>query len=183
MSTRVITGEVRLSYVNIFEPRKSEDDRSSKYSALLLIPKSDTKTVTAIRAAIEAATQIGKDKVYGGKIPKNLKITFRDGDEEKDLDEQPEFEGHYFMNVTSLRKPGIVDRRRVPITDSTAVYSGCYARVDINAAPFNFEGTKGVSFYLNNVQFVRDGEPLGASSESAETAFDALDDEDDEGLI
>lgn len=178
-ATQVITGKVRLSYVNIFKPRKS-DDGDEKYSVMLLIPKSDKKTVKAILAAIEAAKEAGRTSKFGGKIPKNLKITFRDGDEERDTDDQPEYEGHYFMNVSSNRQPGIVDRRLRPIIDPTAVYSGCYARVEINAAPFNAEGSKGISFYLNNVQFLEDGEPLGGTISKPEDVFTAFDDDDDE---
>ena len=38
--TQVVTGEVRLSYVTLFEPRKiSEKDKDAKYSVTILIPK------------------------------------------------------------------------------------------------------------------------------------------------
>ena len=42
-ATKVITGEVRFSYLNVFEP-KSINDSEAKYSVSLLIPK-DRKSV------------------------------------------------------------------------------------------------------------------------------------------
>jgi len=66
VSTKVVTGEVRFSYVNVFEP-KSINGSDEKYSVSLLIDKRDTKTIEAIERAIEAAKQAGVAK-FGGKI-------------------------------------------------------------------------------------------------------------------
>jgi hypothetical protein len=106
-------------------------------------------------------------------IPK----TDHDGDEEGDLDKSPELEGHYYMNVSSKTKPGIVDQNVNPILDQTEVYSGCYARVSLFAFPYDFAGKKGVSFILKNIQKMADGEPFGSSSR-AEDEFDQVADDD-----
>ena len=42
MSTKVITGKVRFSYANVWEP-KSVNGSDPKYSVSLIIPKNDTK--------------------------------------------------------------------------------------------------------------------------------------------
>ena len=63
--TKVITGEVRLSYANVWEA-KSINGGKPKFSVSLLIPKDDTDTVDAINAAIEAAIQEGIGK-FGGR--------------------------------------------------------------------------------------------------------------------
>ena len=53
--TRVITGvKTRWSYANVWEP-KSINGGAPKYSVSLIIPKSDAKTVTAVKNAIQAA--------------------------------------------------------------------------------------------------------------------------------
>jgi hypothetical protein len=52
--TKVVTETVRLSYANVWEP-KSINGGTEKYSVSLIIPKSDTKTIAAINAAIDAA--------------------------------------------------------------------------------------------------------------------------------
>ncbi len=52
---KVITGvDTRWSYANVWEP-KSINGGTPKYSVSLIIPKSDTKTIAKIQAAIEAA--------------------------------------------------------------------------------------------------------------------------------
>lgn len=171
--TKVITGEVRLSYCHLFEPHTSFENQDAKYSTVILIPKSDTKTINAIKRAQAAALELGKSSKFGGTIPKNWKNTFRDGDEDADLDKNPEYAGHMYMTVSNKSRPGVVDQAVRPIMDQTEVYSGCYARVAINAFPFNSKA-KGVSFGLNNVQKLRDGEPFGNITK-AEDDFEAVD--------
>lgn len=175
--TRVVTGKVRLSYVHLFEPYSNDPEKEPKYSVTILIPKSDKATLAKINKAIEAAKEEGKTKKFGGKIPTNLSTTLHDGDEEADLERNPEYAGHMYMAMSSKARPGIVDLDLNPILDSTQVYSGCYARVSINAFPYNTSGKKGISFGLNNVQFLEDGEPLGGRTR-AEDDF-----ADDSGLL
>lgn len=172
--TRVVTGKVRLSYVHLFEPYSNKPNQEPRYSCTILIPKSDKVTLDKIRKAIEAAKEEGKTKHFGGKIPSNLKTTLHDGDEEADLDRNPEYAGHYYMAMSSKTRPGIVDQDLNAILDSTQVYSGCYARVSINAFPYSNE-SKGISFGLNNVQFLEDGEPLGGRTRAEDDFADAED--------
>lgn len=178
-TTKVVTGKVRLSYVHVFEPFSNSDDQPEKYSCVILIPKSDKTTLAKIAAAQEAAKEAGKAKTFNGKIPGNLKFTLHDGDEDGDLERNPEYEGHMFMSVSSKTKPGIVDRDVNPILDSTEVYSGCYARVSINAFAYNTQGNKGISFGLNHIQKLADGDYLGGRSR-AEDDFEPLEGEAEE---
>lgn len=175
-NTRVITGEVRLSYANIWEP-KSINGSDPKYSVSLLIPKSDTATVKAIETAIEEALQAGIGK-FGGKIPPrgSLKLPLRDGDTER---EDEAYAGHYFLNANSKNPPQVVDASVAPILDRAEVYSGCYGRVSITFYAFNTNGNKGVAVGLGNIQKLRDGEPLGGGNVSAESDFGAFTATDD----
>ena len=163
--TKVVTGVVRLSYANVWEPA-SINDSKPRYSVSLIIPKDDAKTIAAINAAVDNAI---KDSVakFGGKVPPKgaLKLPLRDGDEEKD-DEA--YKGSYFVNANSTTAPQIVDRSVQPILDRSEVYSGCYARVSVNFYAFNTNGNKGVACGLGNIQKVRDGEPLGGKSSAAD---------------
>lgn len=171
MATKVVTGLVRFSYVNIFRSRAFREGQDAKYSICLLIPKSDKETLKKIRAAIDEATQDGISSKWGGKTPKNLHLPLRDGDEER-ADEAPEYEGMYFLNANSNQKPGIVDKDRNEILDPDEVYSGCWGRASINFFPYDSNGNKGVGVGLNNVQKIKDGEHLGAARASAEDDFD-----------
>lgn len=181
-ATKVVTGKVRLSYVHLFEPFSQNADQPEKYSCVLLIPKSDKTTLAALKRAHDAAAEAGKSRVFNGTVPKNLKSTLHDGDEEADLERNPEMAGHMYMTVSSRTKPGIVDQDVNPIIDSTEVYSGCYARVSINAFAYNTQGNRGISFGLNHVQKLGDGDYLGGRSK-AEDDFEAYSEEDEDTLI
>ena len=178
MSTKVITGKVRASFVHVFEPQ-SVNGSEPKYSCSFIIPKSDTETISAIREAIEQAKQDGVAK-FGGKIPPNLKLPLRDGD--IDRPDDPNYADCYFVNANSKEKPGIVDRRRIPITDPLELYSGCYVRASINFFAFNTNGNRGIAAGLGNVQKWADGEPLNGRVR-AEDEFEALDAEDDDDFL
>jgi len=173
--TKVMTGKVRLSYANIVNPRPNDDGKDT-WSTVLLIPKDDKKTLMALKAAAEQALKdgIASQKLKAGTSLKNAWKTLKDGDERDDLDENPEYAGHYYMNVSAYQKPGIVDKNVQPILDSSEIYSGMYARVDINAYPYKSKGNTGVTFGLNNVQKWADGDFLGGRAR-AEDVFDALD--------
>lgn len=186
MSTKVVTGEVRLSYVNLFEPYAMNDDDEPKYSCTILIPKTDKKTLKAIKEAQQAAAEQGKDKKFKGKVPKNLHYTLRDADsdeEEETLEKNPEYAGHYFMNVSSRQKPGLVDRRVNPILDQAEIYSGVYARVSINAYAYSYMGKNGVSFGLQHVQKTRDGDFLGGRTRAEDDFSEWESDEDEDGIL
>lgn len=164
-ATKVVTGVVRLSYPHLFEPAAVNDGEKKKYSCAILIPKSDTATIAKIQAAQKAAAEEGKAKL-GGKIPANLKVPLRDGDEEKPEDEA--YAGHYFLNATSNTQPQVIDKSGMTLTEED-VYPGCYVRVSLNMYAFNAEQkSKGIAAGLNNVLKVKDGERLDSRTSADE---------------
>jgi len=176
---KVITGpETRWSYANVWEP-KSINGGTPKYSVSLIVPKSDVKTVAKIKAAIEAAYKEGEAKLKGnGKsVPalSTIKTPLRDGNIERPDD--PAYADAYFINANATTAPGIVDANRDPIMTRSEVYSGVYGRASITFYAFNSSGNRGIACGLNNLQKIRDGEPLGGKA-SAESDF-ATDDDDD----
>ena len=176
--TKVITGEARLSYANLWEP-KSINGGAPKYSVSIIIPKSDTRTIAKVKAAIEAAYREGETKLKGnGKtVPalSALKTPLRDGDSERPDDEA--YAGSYFINANSAAAPGIVDSACETIIERSQIYSGVYARASVNFFAFNSNGNKGIACGLNNIQKLRDGDPLGGKSR-AEDDFATADDDD-----
>lgn len=173
-NTKVVTGVVRLSYANVWEPA-SINGGTPKYSVSLIIPKSDQKTIDAINAAVDAAIKDGAAK-FGGKIPNKaaLKLPLRDGDIER---EDEAYKDSYFVNANSTTTPQIVDRSVQPILDRAEVYSGCYARVSVNFYAFNSNGNRGIACGLGNIQKVKDGEPLGGRTSAADDFTTDLDDD------
>ena len=175
MSTKVITGKVRLSYANLFQPR-SQDGQDPKYGTALLIPKTDTETIKKINAAIAAVKADPQALAkWGGKIPPNLSTPLRDGDAERPDD--PVYAGCFFVNASSKQKPGVVDKNLDPVMDASEVYSGCYARASINFFGYAVSGKKGVGCGLNNIQKLADGEPLGGRARP-EDDFEKYEDAD-----
>jgi hypothetical protein len=174
VSTKVVTGKVRFSYANVWEPQ-SVNGSDPKYSVSLIIPKSDSKTIEKIKAAIEAAKREGAAKL-GKKIPANLKTPLRDGDTDRPDDEA--YANSYFVNANSFVRPGIVDKDVEPILDQTEFYSGCYGRASITFYAYNVNGNKGIACGLQNLQKLEDGEPLGGKSKP-EDDFEVMDDDED----
>ncbi len=179
MANKVITGKVRASFVHVFEPTAYKNN-APRYSCALIIPKSDKETIDKIQRAINQSIEDGKIK-WGGKIPPMSKLTLplKDGDE--DRPEDPAYANSYYVRATSLEKPGIVDRKRIEITDPRGIYPGCYIRAALNFYPYDANGSKGVAAGLANIQFWEDGEPLNGRTR-AEDDFDNLDDDDDDFL-
>ena len=164
--TKVVTGVVRLSYANVWEP-KSINGGAEKFSVSLIIPKADTKTLGAIQKAIDSAIEEGRGK-FGGKVPSKatLKLPLRDGDVDRPDDEA--YTNCYFVNANSSSAPEIVDKSLNPVLNRSEVYSGVYARVSINFYAFNSNGNRGIACGLGNIQKVRDGEPLGGKTSASD---------------
>ena len=177
--TKVVTGKnTRFSYLIVNEP-KAINGGTPKYSVSLIIPKADTLTVEKVKAAIQVAYEEGQAKLKGnGKsVPalSVLKTPLRDGDAERPDDDA--YKNSYFVNANATSAPGIVDADLNPILTRSEVYSGVYGRASITFYAFNSSGNKGIACGLNNLQKIRDGEPLGGKA-SAESDFATDDDED-----
>ena len=176
---KVITGkDTRWSYANLWEA-KSINGGTPKFSVSLIIPKSDTVTVQKVNRAIQAAYEEGQAKLRGNgrTVPPltAIKTPLRAGDTERPDD--PAYAGCYFINANSATAPGIVDADCNPILTRSEVYSGVYGRASINFYAFNSNGNKGIACGLNNLQKIRDGEPLGGKA-SAASDFSTDSDED-----
>lgn len=171
MAKKVVTGEVRLSYVTLFEPRAIIEGGPLKYSVSILIPKDDTETLPMIEKAIETVIAENQSTLKTKK-QSALKLPLRDGDTEKD---SPDYEDHWFISISSKTAPMVVDEERQQIIDPRDIYSGCFGRVSMNFYAFNKAGNKGIGCGLNAVQKTKDGEALGG----AYTADEMEDDFDD----
>lgn len=173
--TRLVTEEVRFSYVSLLSPKPSNFGGEPKYQTTILLPKSDLATKAKIDAAIEAAKQVGKDKKWGGVIPPMVASPIHDGDGVRPSDGMPfgqECRGHWVFSASTTRKPEIIDLEGNGIIDPTQIYSGMYGRIALNFAAYFVNGKKGIGCYIaTNVQKTRDGNPLGSSDPDAASDF------------
>ena len=176
-NTRITTKKVRFSYVHVFEPTAMEEGQTKKYSAAILIPKTDKVTVKAIKDAIQSALELGKSKHFGGVLPKKWVNPLRDGDEESD---EEVYAGHYFMNAKSIKRPVILEPDKELLTDKDEFYSGCYGRAVINFYAYgNGIPSKGIAAGLESAMKTEDGDNLGGGGASMDEILDAYGDDDD----
>ena len=178
MSVKLIIEGCRLSYPALFKPKEPQDDGgAAKYQATILIPKTDTKTVQAVQAAIqqvmaEAAQPSG---AWKGAQPPNPMIPLYDGDQVQPRSGKPwgdECKGHWVLRSSSTTAPDVVDEYGNKAMDATKFYAGCYCHYSVNIAAYN-NRQLGIGAYLNCVMFDKDGEPLEARA-SAKDDFASL---------
>ena len=172
-SKKVVTGEVRLGFVHLFEPRAIQEGGQLKYSVELIIDKKDKNVLDPINKAVQEVID-ANPSIF--KNAKKVKLPLRDGDEDKD---SFEYEGKFFLSASDKNPPVVIDENKVEILSPREIYSGCYGRVSISFFAFDKAGNKGVGAALNAVQKTRDGEPLG----STYTKADAMSDFEDDNMI
>lgn len=165
MSKVTTKTEVRLSYTNLLEPRAQDSEKPEilTYSTSILIPKTDTETIEAIKAEIKVALAEGVGKLWNGKTPPNLKNPLRDGD--TDRPDDPNYAGHFFINAKGPRggkeAPILLTKHGAETSAVDDIYSGVYARVSIQFYPYDKSGNRGVAAGITAVQSMGHGDPLG----------------------
>lgn len=177
--TKVVFGPCRLSYTHVFEKYSPDGDGAGKFMTNVLIDKSEKKTIEAIKGAIEAAKKAAVVSKWGGKEPKKIDLPLRDGDDKDD----DVYADHFYLNAKSNTRPGIVDKKKVPIVDEEEIYSGVWAIVSVTFYGYDVSGNKGIACGLNNIMKFKDDDHLGGRV-SAESDFGGLglDDESDDDL-
>ena len=174
MPENQITPEFRAMFISVFRATamKNADGSTSKpkYSIRAAFPpKAD---LSALKKEANAAAQ---DK-WGDKIPKTLRSPFRLNEElEAPIIGIGDDWTIMSFSANEDRRPGIVDAKLQDIIDDADVYSGAWYRCQVRAFAYDTAGNKGVSFGLQNVQKLRDDDPLGNGRIPASKAFDPVD--------
>lgn len=174
----VVTPKGRFSFPHLEKPDVGGQYSDDKYKVTILIDKAED--LTAIKKAI---MQCAKEAWPGKNIkPKDLAhLPLRDGDEKEHLDGYP---GNYFITAKSKKRRRCVDARRNDI-DPSEVYGGCYGRLVLTAMSYEQGGKPGVTFLLDIVQKLEDGESFGGGGANVDVlddgAYDDLAAADDGG--
>jgi len=171
-SSALITPPGIASYAYVWKPQEGLDGGEAKYSVTLIMSKKAdlTKLKEAMKAA--AVKKFGPNPNW-----KKLHSPFKDGDEEREND--PMYAGKIFITARSSTQPRIVDKDLNPITDEFEFYSGAKCRLSVYAYGYDSKGNKGVTFGLNNIQKLADGERLSGRRAPEEEFADADDDDED----
>ena len=162
---RVITPPAIVSFPRFFKPEPGPQGGEPKYSGAFIM--TEGSDLTGLKAAIVAA---GVEK-FGDRFADlvrsdpNFRLPLRTDAAGKGYPE-----GSTFFNATSKYKPQVVDGNLQEILDYETVYAGAIVLASVTA--FGYDNVqKGVSFALNNVQFLRDGDRLD-NRVSASDEFD-----------
>jgi Protein of unknown function (DUF2815) len=176
---KILTPPGIASFMNLTKPRAAAVGGEPRYSIVLIFDKKAQATpeFRALQAGVEKAIA----EKWTGKKPHGLASPFRDGAEK-----EGQYDGYHagdiFISPWSKEKPGVVDKKQQSVLDWSDIYSGWTARA--NVRPFGYEqaGKRGVSFLLDNVQFLKSGTRLDGRG-SAEGAFPDDQTEDEDELI
>lgn len=175
---RCRSAEFRAAFVHVWAAKKQNPNpdgspRPDKYQLTMLFPKQGGDMKALQLAAAAAMTAKFGDRA---SWPKGYNNPFKDGDS-KDYDG---FAGHWYIDCSSGSKPGLVDIRNQPIMDSEGIYGGCYCRASLAASYFEILDPttkavlkRGVKFYLNNLQKVREGTPFRSQRSASDDFADA----------
>lgn len=167
----VYTPEFRVNWPKVFKPELNKLNGKMEYSIVALFPKAAdfSKMKQAAKEACEE--KWGKD---AKKWPANLRNPFRDQGEKLKVDAETGKEvlpagyetGCVFMQLKSANKPQVVNQQVEEIMDQSEFYSGCWARATVSVYAYSQAGNNGVNFGLQNIQKVRDGEPLSGRTKA-----------------
>lgn len=158
-NTTVRTPEFRLAFPHLFVPHKANATADEKFSVCALFAPG-----TNLDEMAAAVNQAAFDK-WGNDLPANLKTPWRRG--ESKLDKKGNRmvgfdDGVIFITASTKQRPGVVDENVQGIMDQGVIYGGCYCHATVNAFTYDVSGNIGVSFGLNNIQKLRDGDPFSA---------------------
>lgn len=186
--TDALTAVFRLSYPALLEPRAPDPSKPNEkvFGCEMLFrvahtPESQKRgeelvSIENLKAAAKAAI-VEKWGADQARWPKGLKIPFKKGTEGKAAEKDGYGEGVVYVRATrkpEFGAPVLVDQLVAPVVDKNAVYGGMYCRAKVHAYAWSHpRGGDGVSFTLDMIQLVKDGEPFG-NRMSAADAFDSL---------
>ncbi len=175
-ATQAKTPVVRLSFPNLFRPRAVEQGQEAKYSCTLIFDQAAQASPQF--KALKLACALAVKKKWGDATPKVLHNPFIKAESLRKPMAGVE-PGFIIVRASSKMQPGLVDRRAQDVHDETVFYSGSYVIASLNAFAWNnkLKGD-GVSLGLNNLQWVKNGEPLGGRM-PASADFAPLDAEGD----
>lgn len=183
-SGNIITGPVRLAFVNVLERQKKKDGSEGGYGTVLLFP--DLGLIGGKEAL--APLYLARQSLLQEKMPaalaneaifKRLHNPFKDqGDYVNTKDPNGAlYDGFVGGRIcisanSSQSQPPVVDQNGAPILDKSRIYSGCWAIAALGPGWIGRDDKKGPTFYLQSLMVVADDENLaGAGSANPSADF------------
>lgn len=164
-SGNIISPKARISFPQVFTAKKAPGADKEKFSASFLLPPNHD--ITLLKQAAEKAA---KEK-WGDKLPAKLKSPFLKAE---DFEYEGYEKGWVLIRATSLQKPGIVNAKAENVDEESEVYPGRWCIASLRPFAYEFNGNRGVSFGLQNIQLLDHDDPIGGRAR-AENEFEAVD--------
>jgi hypothetical protein len=171
----LITPHFRAAFISVFKATSMKNADGTvnkpKFSIRAAFPPA------ANLAPLKKEAELAAKEKWGDKIPKTLRSPFRTNEE---LENPVVGIGDDWtimsFSANEDRRPGIVDAKNQDIIadHEEQVYSGAWFRAQVRAFAYETAGNKGVSFGLQNVQKIKDDDPLGNGRIPASKAFEPV---------
>ncbi len=168
------TPPIRVAFTrDLFTPKPYKAGDVPKHSITAMFDKNNKEDMAFLKLihkdAEEALVEKWPDKKLRPRKPivGDAGSPIKDGDESLNNngipygEKNPEFKGHFFIGLSTARRPHIVSRANEDILDTNEIYGGCVCRISLNAYTYTGERNSGVTFGLNGVQKYSDGERFG----------------------
>lgn len=184
-STKATTPKFRGSFVRVFDAQETTTSKGEKKQQWSVEAIFDREAdMSALKAAINEAIR----KKWGDKKPANLQSPFRLGTPEnfaQSYDQRPEIHNKIVMSFKSTTKPGVALYKRpvngvkqkpelIDESKKGEIYSGAYYIATVSAFAWSYMGKNGVSFALNNLLKLHDGDALSPNV-AADRDFEHID--------
>lgn len=173
----VMLKNVRLSFPSLWEPTAFEDGGPLKFKASLLVPKDDTKQISALHAVAKVAA-IDKwgpkwtHEAFRGSVVKRYLL---DGDTKP----QWGYAGHWYLTAQNTKRPLIIDRDKTPLAPADGrPYAGCYVDAHVEVWAQDNKYGKALNPSLRGIRFVKDGESFEGGRASTPDDFEDLEEDD-----
>ena len=150
----MLTCKATLSFPHLVEPSAFGDGEPQYTATLLFGPEAQKSPEYA--ALKKACAEAVKEK-FGNKVDmKNIRNPFRNGDEK----DYAGYKGCTYITVKSKSKPALVDENTDRLLDLDRVFPGANVIANVNPVAYDYLGNKGITFYLQAVQFLEGGTRL-----------------------
>lgn len=175
---KIKLNDVRISFPEIFEA-KAFNEGAPRFSATFLFEPGG-KVNKVIDSAIDSVG-LDKWKKEWPKIKKQLESADKTCLHDGDLKDYDGYEGMLFLNAANKTRPTVIDRDKTPLSESDGkIYGGCYVNAVVELWAQDNQYGKRINASLKGVQFLRDGEPFGASGGDCSDDFEEFDSDDDD---
>ena len=152
---KVVTDKVVLYHAHVFMPwaynAGANSTNTPKYSVIIIISKENLELIKIINEAIDEAVVQAKEIFSNVQFEESEIIRpLKDGDGILATDEM--YKNSYYMSVSSMLRPNVVDKQLRLFSKTEASINEHYGRVSMIFQAYNYKGRIGITAKLKNVQ-------------------------------